>query len=45
MIVNKIMWSNNSIFDKIKSSKTYNPRLLNDINNLIVNVNHDHINH
>jgi len=45
IIVNKIMWSNNSIFYKIKSSKTYHPRLLNDINNLVVNVNHGHINH
>ncbi len=45
IIVNKIMWSNNSIFYKIKSSKTCHPRLLNDINNLVVNVNHDPINH
>lgn len=45
IIVNKIMWSNNSIFYKIKSSKTYHPRLLNGISSLVVNVNHDHINH
>jgi hypothetical protein len=45
IIVNKIMWSNNSIFYKIKPSKTYHPRLLNDIKSLVVNDNHDHINH